>query len=84
MNTDYRQKRVAEAQKFLDTLFGAVTGKHYGYLWTLQNSKTYPFVVSNADARAEMARMAIELNDGGFDVYVGVNLGDEKRDRYRH
>lgn len=77
MNTDYRQKRVAEAQKFLDTLFGAVKGTRYSYLWTKQDKSSYPFIVTNADDRAEMARRAIELNDGGFDVYVGVNLGDE-------
>lgn len=72
--------RIAEAKKFFDVLYGAATGKRYGYLWTKQegNTETYPFVVTDAKARAEMARKAIKLNDDGADVYIGVNLMDIK------
>ena len=42
------QDRIAEAQKFLDTLFGAVTGTRYGYLWTKHDDdhRIYHFAVT--------------------------------------
>lgn len=70
-------ERVSMAKIFLDTLYGNVTGTHFGYLWTKQARKTYPFNVADAAQRTKMARKAIELNDGGADVYFGVNLTDE-------
>lgn len=82
MNTE---NRIAEAKKFFDLLFGAVNQQKFGYLWTKQDntSKTYPFDVSSDEARAQMARKAIELNDAGTDVYFGVNLGDNPPDTYK-
>ena len=70
-----KEERIDEALKFLNLLFGNVEGKHFGYLWTKQ-SKTICFDVSTQDARDQMARKAIELNDRGENVYFGVNLVD--------
>ena len=75
VNTE-KQKRITEAEKFFNLLFGAVKERKFGYLWTKQDKATYPFAVSNADERALMAKKAIELSDAGFDVYFGVNLMD--------
>ena len=69
--------RADMAEKFLNALFGNVTGEHYGYLWTKQGKATYPYRVSDAAVRKQMARRAIELSDKGNDVYVGVNVGNE-------
>lgn len=74
---DDKQSRIAMAKKTFDLLFGNVTGDHWNYLWTKQNKRTIPFLVTDPNARAKMATSAIELNDQGFDVYVGVNVGDE-------
>ena len=70
-------ERIADAEQFLNLLFGNLRGDRYSYLWTGQDKATYPYRVSDADARKAMAQRAIELNDSGFDVYVGVNVGDE-------
>lgn len=75
------QSRVAQAQLFFDALFGNVTGEHWGYLWTATQDNrhtTYPFKVTDADQRAQMAKRAIELSDAGLQVYFGVNLIDFK------
>ncbi|MBR0288578.1 MAG: PriCT-2 domain-containing protein, partial [Selenomonadaceae bacterium] len=72
------QQRIAEAEKFFNLLFGNVHEEKFGYLWTKQDKRTYPFAISKTDERHEMARKAIELNDAGFDVYYGVNLMDTK------
>lgn len=69
--------RVAEAERFLNVLFGSVKGEVYSYLWTKQDKATYPFKVSDADARKLMARRAVSLSDEGKDVYIGVNGGSE-------
>ena len=73
--------RIAEAENFFDALFGNVQSEVYSYLWTKQSEgdnavkATYPFKVSDADARKDMARRAIALSDEGKDVYIGVNGG---------
>lgn len=74
-----KQTRIEMAEKFFNLLFGNVTERKFGYLWTKQGETktTYPFTVSNPDERREMARKAIELSDAGADVYYGINLGDE-------
>lgn len=77
MNFIDTARRVDEAERFLNLLFGNVAGDRYGYLWTKQDKATYPYLVSDASARKAMAVRAIELSDAGFDVYVGVNCGDE-------
>lgn len=78
-----REDRVAMAEKFLNTLYGKVTIKIFGYLWTKQDKKTYPFDVSSQESRREMARRAIELNDSGFDIYYSVNLGNTPPPEYK-
>lgn len=70
---EFRQSRLAQAEKFFGLLFGKVTGKVWGYLWTKPDRQTIPYFVSDSDERAKMARNAIELADSGLDVYVGVN-----------
>ena len=75
-----KKARIDEAEKTFNLLFGNVTERKFGYLWAKQGEetkKTYPFTVSNPDERRKMAHKAIELSDAGFDVYYGVNLGDE-------
>ena len=72
-----KQARIDAAEKFFNLLFGAVNTDKFSYLWTKQNQETYPFNIVTADNRRNMAVKAIELNDAGFDVYIGVNLGDE-------
>ena len=74
-----QDNRIAEAEKFFNLLYGNVTERKFGYLWAKQGETkaTYPFAVSNPEERREMARKAIELSDAGFDVYYGINLGDE-------
>ena len=72
-----KQTRINEAEKFFNLIFGNVTERKFGYLWTKQDKATYPFTVSNSDERKAMAKQAIELADKGFDVYFGVNLMDE-------
>ena len=71
-----KMNRIAEAEKFFNLMFCAVKERKFGYLWTKQDKASYPFIVSNADERALMAKQAIELSDSGFDVYFGVNLMD--------
>ena len=73
-----KQSRINEATKFFHLLFGKVTRKFFGYLWTKQGDEkiTYPFDVSNPEERVAMARKAIELSDMGADVYYGINLMD--------
>ena len=80
MNQNDKQERIAEAEKIFNLLFGGVHEKKFGYLWTKKNNRTrtYPFDVSNPDERRKMARKAITLNDGGADVYYGINLRDKK------
>ena len=77
-NEEERQARVSEAARYFDLLFGAVREKKYSYLWSKRGEEkvTSPFDVSTPDNRRAMAQKAIELNDAGFDVYVGVNLTD--------
>ena len=72
-----KQTRINEAEKFFNLIFGNVTERKFGYLWTKQDKSSYPFTVSNVDERKAMATRAIELSDKGFDVYFGVNLMDE-------
>ena len=74
-----QDNRIAEAEKFFNLLYGNVTERKFGYLWAKQGETkaTYPSAVSNPEERREMARKAIELSDAGFDVYYGINLGDE-------
>ncbi len=72
-----RKARIDMALTFLNLLFGAVMERVFGYLWTKQDKATYPFAVSSPDERITMALKAIELNDEGKDVYVGVNLMNE-------
>ncbi|MBR0059845.1 MAG: PriCT-2 domain-containing protein, partial [Selenomonadaceae bacterium] len=76
--TDSKQARIAAAEKFFDLLYGAVTERKFGYLWTKQGEerRTFPFDVSNIGERKKMAVKAIELNDAGADVYYGINLMD--------
>ena len=76
--SDEKQKRINEAENFFNLLYGTVMERKFGYLWTKKGNekKTYPFTVSNATERKDMAVKAIELNDAGFDVYYGVNLLD--------
>lgn len=76
MKTFDKKARIDEAEKTFNLLFGNVTERKFGYLWTKPDKQTYPFNVSNADIRKSMAQMAIELNDDGKDVYFGVNLMD--------
>ena len=73
-----KQKRIDEAGKLFNLLYGAVSERKYGYLWAKRADEkiTYPFDVSNHHERKAMAQKAIELNDAGFDVYYGVNLMD--------
>ena len=73
-----KQSRIDEATKFFHLLFGNVTRKFFGYLWTKQGDEkiTYPFDVSNPEERIAMARKAIELSDMGADIYYGINLMD--------
>lgn len=82
-NSIQRDDRVAMAENFLNTLYSKVTTKIFGYLWTKQDKKTYPFDVSSHEARREMARRAIELSDSGFDVYYSVNLGNAPPTEYK-
>lgn len=77
------QSRIADAKKFLDLLFGAVSGKRYSYLW-LKNphqkggGKTIAYCVTDSDARERMAKDAIRICDEQrLEVYVGVNCTDE-------
>ena len=77
MSNINKQARIDAAEKFFNLLFGAVNTDKFSYLWTKQNQETYPFNIVTADNRRNMAVKAIELNDAGFDVYIGVNLGDE-------
>ena len=76
LGTD-KQSRFEMALNFLNLMFGAVKERKFGYLWTKQDKATYPFAVSSPDERITMALKAIELNDEGKDVYVGVNLMNE-------
>lgn len=75
-----KEERVAEANRFFDVLYGALPAEpiRYSYLWTKQNTTTYPFDVSTPAERARMADSAIKLSDSGFDVYYGVNVTDTK------
>ena len=77
-NPQERQARINEAARYFDLLFGAVREQKYSYLWSKRGEEkvTSPFDVSTPDNRRAMAQKAIELNDAGFDVYVGVNLTD--------
>lgn len=83
MNNINKQARIDAAEKFFNLLFGAVNdADKFGYLWTKQEKgeeiikATYPFKVATPAARHDMAVKAIELNDAGDNVYIGVNLGD--------
>ena len=71
-----KKARIEMALRTFNLLFGNVTERKFGYLWTKPDKKTHPFAVSNADERQAMAQKAIELNDDGKDVYFGVNLMD--------
>ncbi|MBO4779713.1 MAG: PriCT-2 domain-containing protein [Selenomonadaceae bacterium] len=73
-----KTKRIAEAERFFNLLFGAVKERKFGYLWSKQGEVrlTFPFDVSNSGERTAMAKKAIELNDAGADVYYGINLTD--------
>ena len=76
-----KQSRIAMAKQSFDMLYSKVTGEHWGYLWTVaQDARrtTYPFKVTDADQREQMARSAIALSDNGLTVYFGVNLLDDK------
>ena len=80
-----KQRRIAEAQLFFDSLYGKVSGDFWGYLWTATQDnrhKTFPFLVTDADQRAQMAKRAIELSDAGNQVYFGVNLVSVKPSPY--
>lgn len=85
MKNNDRQQRINEAEKFFNLLYGNVTERKFGYLWTKQGDTkaTYPFTVSNSDERREMARKAIELSDAGADVYYGINLTDAPPPKYK-
>mgnify|MGYP003434761970 CR=1 FL=1 len=79
-----KQTRIEMALRFLNLLFGAVSERLFGYLWTKQDKATYPFAVSNSDERIAMAKKAIELSDEGKDVYFGVNLMNDPPARNAH
>lgn len=76
MKVPENQTRIDEAEKFFNLLFGSIAQKKFSYLWTLPDKKTYPFDVSTPDNRHAMAQKAIELNDAGYHVYIGVNVTD--------
>lgn len=62
-----------------------MTNEKFKYLWTLPDGKTYSFRVSDPASRHEMAVMATEFSDAGFDVYHGVNLsGSSAPNSYRY
>lgn len=77
------QSRIADAKKFLDLLFGAVSGKRYSYLWLKNPTQkgggvTTAYCVTDDATRERMAADAIRICDNqGLEVYVGVNCTDE-------
>ena len=73
------QRRIADAEIFLNNLYGRVHEPKFTYLCTIDNKvfgKPYPFDISTAENRLAMAKMAIEINDLGHNVYFAVNLQD--------
>lgn len=74
-----KQTRIEEAEKFFNLLYGNVREEKFSYLWAKHpngDKATYPFTVSEAAERQEMARKAIELSDAGWNVFYGINLMD--------
>ncbi len=70
-----QDERVAEAEKFLNLLFGHVTAPHFSYLITFNKygAETFDFVIADETQRRAMARKAIELADNGKQVWHAVN-----------
>ena len=74
------EEQIAQAEQFFNQLFGIVHEKKFSYLCTIDNGKfgkPYPFDISKADSRRQMAEKAIEINDLGHNVYFAVNCSDE-------
>lgn len=75
-----KDARISMAREFFSKLYRPATGAIFTYIWaarSVQGSKqfeTHPFTVHTAAAVADAARVAIELNDRGYDVYFGVHL----------
>lgn len=85
------QERVQMAQDFLKKLFRymAKGEKIFSYLWLLNQDKSKKnefdkksmfFDVTDDNAISGVANKAIELNDSGLNVFVGVNLTDKPSD----
>ena len=77
MENDFTvEKRIEMAHEFFCRLYKGCSG--YSYLWLKKddNTLTLPFSVSDTAALKSMAQKAIEYNDNGANVFVGVNLTD--------
>ena len=67
-----KQKRIDEAKKFFDVLFGKIPVAQFSYVL---NFKGYwdSFEIADENQRAEMARKAVENSDKGFNIWHAVN-----------
>lgn len=71
MENILKQKRIAEATKFFDQLYGKIPAQNFVYLIKFAGGiETYSF---NAGAVAAMAQKAVELTDNGVDIWHSVN-----------
>ena len=71
MNVIEKQRRFEELTTFLHQLYDKIPESNFAYLWTKQRKETFPF--SLPAQISLMAQKAIELSDGGVDVYHSVN-----------
>lgn len=75
-----KQARIDAAKKFFDVLFGKIAERKFSYIWVKRGKiekLTISFDVTDETARENIAKRAIELNDDGYNVFIGVNLTDK-------
>ena len=74
MENILKQKRIAEATKFFNQLYGKIPAQNFVYLIKFAGGiETYSFNVNDATQIAAMAQKAVELSDNGVDIWHSVN-----------
>lgn len=72
--TTDKKKRIDEATKFFNQLYGQIPAPHFVYLIKFTGGiETYSFTVNDATQLAAMAKKAVELADSGVDIWHSVN-----------
>ena len=81
------QDRIKMAENFFNSLvyYLPVTNNKFGYLWILSEDKKTKRTISfstNDNFATAIAKKAINLNDDGYNVFIGVNLTDKPMGEY--